>query len=1311
MAKKICCCKDETQPPVALEKHYIAIPCWEYNSNIYSDITLGIKNLYRYPTQSPVNPSVVAGFTNPVKITSMSTVNGTYVCSPDYDRMSRVMLRGGGGGSNTGGSGGNGAYIDANIVPSKINPQANQIGYFIGAGGTGPILPYDFSVSTTTILSGGPAQPMSGRGGAAASVGPNSTSPYLFFAAGGGGAGSTTGSNGGHGGVIEGHDGLGDRPGIGGSQLYGGTFGDTQAFRGSFPSPYIGGRGSYSWLPTVDPTLSNTSGGGGGGGWKGGGGGGQKSGGGGGSSSLEPYSPTQTTYPDKIEVVVGADGTNIGPGNRCSPYFTFNYDPGLGANRSGRYIAGNTFFTPYRGTNSQVASYFKKRWCVGSESQSTEYPWGNVTGVLSDTEPLHICLTQAQYDVIIANMPGEAAPIANTSQTPLKGVRLSFELNQQKYILAQINDLNCKDTQNHYSCTLSCESNFLEDGTPSNVKFYIPSVNFGTIKDSVNWFKANWPTYDFRNVTSCCDKIVAEPICIGGYGNYCTGTVDVNTGVASGCLCDRPPSPPITSGNKPSGVNGAYIHRAENGWYFLCLPAFGWANYGDSEIVQRYTNDRDDVYSPVLNFTDVLSPNITANAPSINLTTLQSIYCQDSGGGPNTCTNQGTNWSEEDCKPILLARYPYPDFYGINSPVYVSSGGGFCMRGCQGYATCAKPEGKAQGSAGAGEEMIAIDETGNMSDYCKYFDPDAENCGNIACTSSLCDPVPECCTDGCGCLCPDPNCVPNDNSQGGGGQQFKSSNKKDILISYTEQFTSVSSINKKTKTIEELNIEKEFSENAGNLATIKRIVQDNGQIKYVIPETTSYYYNEETETIQNRSLSLSLNPCAGGNGPGQGAFCANGDETLQVKVVNIKRGCAPPCAFAGCTIPPYTCNHLCSCVCRINVGANGGERGCGVKELESFEATLCYNQQKVDKIESTEIFEIEFPLCLFPNVGLTNEQLLIEIKKYIQITNNVNKTINYSFIYPSMQISGISLKMCPLTAGNFETSSFDMFIGSASPESIVGKINSCLSGVSARLITPELDEKKYYWFGKRLFTYYYTDENGIVKPGYSQKRGDTLEFSRAYRTTIGSKAVVVFKAVSNEARIFEGTMEGKPICFLGEYCGSDFKQCFRDNTPTSIREWASGTGRPTMEKLKVRTTTLGYCGSQGSSTTPFEIFCYGDNVYGEEPQDPENYCSDGRVGCQFCYMNGFTCFAGDNANCNPNEQNCCVTDCPCNDEWTQIGCPGSALGTCACTCNWNDPCSCGGINYGQGNCDANDYQWLIQVKADCSSGAGAMNVQ
>ena len=227
----------------------------------------------------------------------------------------------------------------------------------------------------------------------------------------GAGAGGKTGSYGGHGGVTQGLDGSGSFGACGGSVTAGGTAGNINAQTGLYKK---GGRGYANWGTTITP--SENYGGGGGAGLWGGGGGGLFSAGGGGSSSLRYF-----LIPGFFELngIYCFDGTDLGPGNRCNPFFTFNYDPGLGANRIGRELNGITFETPYHGANSQVVEYHRTKWCPCSESQLDFQQ--DTTGKID--YKTHICLTEEQYQTIIASLPSVPPP------SDLFGIRLSFEIN------------------------------------------------------------------------------------------------------------------------------------------------------------------------------------------------------------------------------------------------------------------------------------------------------------------------------------------------------------------------------------------------------------------------------------------------------------------------------------------------------------------------------------------------------------------------------------------------------------------------------------------------------------------------------------------------------------------------------------------------------------------------------------------------------------------------------------------------------------------------------------------------------------------
>lgn len=520
MPKKLCCCKEDVP---STKPHWVAVPCKEYLYHVYNRLP----ELQKLWPNVPQSQNILSGATYPWRVCGQDTI-----CF-DTSRDIFVMQRGGGGGGL--GRGGNAAYIES-IVPAFFNNYT-----FIPPGGSGPSsLDVRLNVGN---FSGAMGYPTAGWGAGANGFG--NASDLLEFiptyiASGGAGSGVEITSIGGHGGIDEGIKGSGNFAGAGGNQSAGGTV--IAAIPGAIfeAQPGVQYKGGKGKSPTaLFPIVSySESGGGGAAGFYGGGGGNFGDAGGGGSSKYQD---------GRIYLF---PGTTFGPGSRCNPYFTFERDAGLGSNRTGRTIYdcdviercpgnGITFTTGESGADGETAVYFRNKWCTCTETQDT----GEIL-----PEPNYICLTEEQYDELIAQKPTEEKPPPSGENNI---VLLSFVLNQERYLLL-------------YECSVSCEDAYLFPGSPTDVKWYVQNVNTG-------WFSDN-PSWTTDEITSCCDCYDCIPLCptIKGFEN---------------------PRPNNVRSCEYQNGSTCYIHLdSQSQWYYKCKPTNCWADFGIESIVKPYTN-------------------------------------------------------------------------------------------------------------------------------------------------------------------------------------------------------------------------------------------------------------------------------------------------------------------------------------------------------------------------------------------------------------------------------------------------------------------------------------------------------------------------------------------------------------------------------------------------------------------------------------------------------------------------------------------------------------------------------------------------
>jgi hypothetical protein len=560
MPKKLCCCKEDLVPEI-INPNWIAIPCKEYANHVYKKTIT--QSQFLWPNQTS-STTTIPNF-NPLMWDAGITYPWYFADTPNYvsfdkERPVFVMQRGGGGGGKTGDSissavkGGNAAYVEV-IIPAD-----KYWATIIASGGSGPSA-LDIRTSIPNY-SGAQGYPLSGWGGganllyylfgiaveyarrsASGSIALETANPIptnqslneSYIAAGGGGGGVNENSSGGHGGTVEGIKGNGDYGGAGGKQTAGGTVLSLSpnSFEPQPGSQLKGGRGRI-FDPLTPITPYADAGGGGAAGLYGGGGGNLGDAGGGGSSKLQ--SGRQYVF----------SGSTYGPGSRCNPFFGLTHDAGLGANRNGRFIkdcevwedcpnSGITFSTGDSGSNGETATLFRTKWCTCTENQTTGKEL---------VEPNYICLTEDQYLAIIAQQPTVDPP------PPAQGdVELSFVLNGERYILL-------------YECNLSCESQYIVEGTPTDVKWYVQGANLA-------WF-ADYPEWNQDNVTTCCDCYECIPICpsLKVYGS---------------------PTPNRVKSCAYANALSCYWHLDPvTQWFYQCKPTNCWANYGIQQAVNPY---------------------------------------------------------------------------------------------------------------------------------------------------------------------------------------------------------------------------------------------------------------------------------------------------------------------------------------------------------------------------------------------------------------------------------------------------------------------------------------------------------------------------------------------------------------------------------------------------------------------------------------------------------------------------------------------------------------------------------------------------
>lgn len=675
MTKKGCCCKEENP----LVKHYIAIKCDEYTTKYYKDV--GNNTIFNdFPSTASTTGLDEPNF--PFLVTDIGDTGLSI--QKDRSRRIKMMLRGAGGGAPREGYGGNGAYIDFNLVTFSIDTSSNMSVY-VGAGGTGGGHT-NFSTSAKDPFGGGGGFPLAGWGGGAVAYGNNTQTLQIggqYVVGAGAGAGADFDLDprfGGHGGVNSGDPGDGPSPGNAAIQTQGGA-GGANAGAGY---ARVGG---YGYRPTPQGTIPiQTVGGGGGAGYFGGGGGGPNSSGGGGSS-------TEFDILSQNPIDQGFDGTSIGPGSRCSPFFEkLNKDSGIGANNLGRYLqAINTQYVSFfNGQPGQAAEYHRTRWCPCKESQSIN----DVRGVFPNG-PNYICLSEGQVSLItgeaFANLPNYTSIFAAGASD----VKLSFELNGERYILITWLDDDFTDPYDLYYCTLGCEPEYIADGIPANVKWFVPTTNvFANYSDSRDFFKNLYENYgiDLSTVTGCCDIFIGERICRPPSFN-CANSID-GQGNLQGCYCSDPDTAPKYKSICRSGVNtdSPFIAIDEpSGFYYLCIPAFGWRRFGNDSVNTLY-NFYDGFNSEnQINLGSTLS--YFSEASTLEIDQLKQQLCDDSGLNSNVTTicNTASNDNDCGCRVVFNNDYSFPDPEGINGFLtFIHSNAKLCVRNLYGWggASC-----------------------------------------------------------------------------------------------------------------------------------------------------------------------------------------------------------------------------------------------------------------------------------------------------------------------------------------------------------------------------------------------------------------------------------------------------------------------------------------------------------------------------------------------------------------------------------------------------------------------------------------------
>jgi hypothetical protein len=1074
MPKKTCCCNESDEPI----KHYIAIPCYEFNLNTY------IEPKYHKLFGNIPNVLSLPGPTAPFKLVAPTEQPGFYITA-DNRRQLKAMLKGGGGGARGDATGGNAAYIDFRVIPfSSYSFLCTQL----GGGGTGPE-PGDFDINLGfNFLVGGAGYPLAGWGGGGAGFGYSVNEPK-YIAGGGGGAGGQLGSAGGHGGTEFGEAGSNDSTGVGGeggSQNAGGTSGGLGALNGSF---IVGGRGNAQWgLPPWQITPTN---GGGGGSGKFGGGGGYNSAGGGGSSTIGPDSYGA----GPVDLVI--DGNDRGPGNRCSPYFTLNYDPGLGAQRTGRHVAGITFETQYDGANSQSSVYFRTKWCPCFEQQ-VDFT-NDSTGPIPET-PLHICLNQTQYDSIISNLPAGSPP-------PLENVRVSFEINGQKYLLVQEDPTTQDPTTGHYYCSLGCENDFIVQGDPTNVKWYIPSSNFLCLKDSVEWFKDNFGVYDFSNVTTCCDCFIGLPICAPGELS-CAGIITPEGG-AIGCLCPRiPPEIRYKCYDPDLDPTGPYVSlEPESNWIYLCIPAICWRYFGPDELTRYYECK---IGSEIVKSEEASLPNTYGTPSSLDKEALTDEFC----GGQyleNDCKEEGQQGAI-NCKFLVSNLYPFRDPWAINAPIIVSSESKICSRTLFGYS-------------GAPEPPCQLDDYGSITvDSSFSFRLGYPNCeGNC---DQYCSPGPCDCPDSFQCF----NSTTTTNSQitaGNNGYFYNTPLTKNYVFSKFKKGLEgfVSFVNSSMTITKNRLVSLIYNTETGLLEE----PNDGFSIIRSTDETQTTSFNKSQQT-NNLTQNCPQCPCTE-----DGYICTDETEANGECTIIPTLGCngANFVAFKWDIVkqicPPsdwkkqFECPVCSPCFPEIDyISCWSWEGSSKIIEKQSWFATNCLlvDESEVGGTEVDNALTITFPGCLFNDL-FSNEEKIAKARSLVG-WDPIGAVVQVALPPPTG--SGLPPEIRNIICGKLTICALSIDVFSGNGGYIAQKINQCLNPYKIRAV----GGSPSYWFTHRLM---FNDKIGAVV-----KEGDDLYLLDGGTVWANGEVSIAFGAFSKGWQACSTIMVNN-VCNGTDECG------------------------------------------------------------------------------------------------------------------------------------------------------------------------------
>jgi hypothetical protein len=1087
MPKKICCCNEKPNA----KKYYIAIPCYEYNSNIYAEV--GTQFLFKgfdygisLSNPGPTTPFIVVGTRDQYN---------SWKIGPDVNREISVMMRAGGGGSRPLSYGGNAAYADFIAIPGNYF-RLTSMAAFVPPGGTGPE-PGNYDIHTgIPMFGGGPGYPIAAWGGGAAGWGYYNEIQLggRVIVGAGAGSGGKTKTTGGHGGIDSGLTGTGEFPGEGGLQDLGGNGGDINAEPGSFTK---GGKGTGSWSSTITP--SENSGGGGGAGYYGGGGGGDGSAGGGGSTTKEDILSHST-----IDSAGLFEGTDLGPGNRCTPYFTFEYDPGLGGQRDGREINGNLFHTGYSGAPGQVAEYHRTKWCPCTEEQTN--PLDGSTGKI--TGPLHKCLTEEQYQEILSQLPDIDPP------PDLSGIRISFELDGEKYILVQIDPDTTDPTTGHYYCTLGCEDIFLDYNTPANVRWYIPSKNFTCFSEVFDWF-ANHLEYDFSNITSCCDCFLGKPICTNPYES-CLGSYDAQ-GNPTGCLCGATaPAPAAVCKDYLPDQDAAYYSFDEaTKWVYLVVPGICWTYFGNENLVKKFeckSTSQKIVYRGTTPSEPILLPNLgevtTIDATEITEKfcnqTINRAYCSDTGG--------------VDCQVTLFKVHPYCDYYGIKCPLVISSTAKLCVRDVYGCISCPPhPSTKMVG--------VAVDTT-------LTFKCDKNPCEGD-CTSWYSDGTP--CVDDC------PNYTPSTLV----GNIFSSNNK--IFSTFGSK----------------------------NISGYRTVVYLADKAKKLLNYFGIYGYDSETNQVNPISTGVFsrlinydpdiFSPRMGGidgGGGGQGGDNGGGNDICPCEVggsiptqaclnairtgykFQITRLKCPPDDFLECI-----CSDTCpgpdrdACYCTQQLSWINA-----IDEKNSWESLTCFsydNKVDVSGLPPVEnVMQIKFPACMFS--GLDEAASLSKALSMVSVTQEPTFPVQVGYEGVVYTKDVHVMTVCGL----------QILLVSCGTEYICEKINQCLGGLNGGIVaTPK---NPYVWFTYR-FEVCTPTSTTPQDPIVYWNKGDKLFVAGATYNPTDQSVTVTLNAYNGEAATACVAVKTEPFCINGESCGQGVNNEAKSLAAITAADWSSGT--------------------------------------------------------------------------------------------------------------------------------------------------------